>query len=104
MSNKITGVTPGLIQSANTKPASHEKTGSSAAPGSSSAKTDSTTVNITRDAKLLGELDQALASASDIDATKIAAIKEAIANGEYEIDAEKIAAALLKFDRDAGGA
>lgn len=102
MAEKINGVSATLIQSANAKPASADRTSDSRSPAPGAARTDSTTVNITRDAKLLGELDHALASASDIDAGKIDSIKAAISNGEFEIDAEKIAAALLKFDRDSG--
>lgn len=102
MADKINGVSSTLIQSANAKPATADKISNARSPAAGAANTESTTVNITRDAKLLGELDHALASASDVDAGKVDSIKAAIANGEFEIDADKVAAALLKFDRDSG--
>ena len=42
-------------------------------------------------------LDKALASAPDIDETRVAEIKAAIENGNYEIDADAIADALIRF-------
>ena len=56
-------------------------------------------VELTNDAKLLERLDKALASAPDIDETRIAEIKAAIENGDYEIDADAIANAMLRFER-----
>lgn len=57
------------------------------------------TVELTSSARLLQRLDQTLATASEIDSAKVDAVKTAIANGEYEVDAEKIADALLRSDK-----
>ncbi len=71
-----------------------------AAPASS-ARSDET-VNLTNDAKLLARLDKALESLPAVDQQRVAEIKAAIANGEYEIDADAIADAMIRLDRSFG--
>lgn len=60
------------------------------------------TVNLTNDAKLLARLDKALESLPAVDQQRVAEIKAAIANGEYEIDADAIADAMIRLDRSFG--
>ncbi len=60
------------------------------------------TVNLTSSAKLLERLEKIVASHSGIDVSRVEAVKTAIANGDYEIDAEKIADALLRTDQEFG--
>ena len=60
------------------------------------------TVNLTSDAKLLERLDKTLASLPAVDSARVAEIKAAIENGDYEIDAEAIADAMIKLDRSFG--
>lgn len=68
--------------------------------GAAEAKPD--TVELTSGAQLLERLDKSLASLPDIDQGRVDAVKTAIANGDYTIDAEKIADALIRFDREFG--
>ena len=60
------------------------------------------TVELTSGAKLLERLEKSLATLPDIDADRVEAVKTAIANGDYTIDAEKIADALIRLDREFG--
>ena len=60
-------------------------------------------VELTSGAKLLERLDKTLTSLPEIDASRVEAVKTAIANGDYEIDADKIADALIRTDREFGG-
>ena len=60
----------------------------------------SETVELTSGAQLLERLEKTLAALPDIDAARVEAVKSAIASGDYRIDAEKIADALLRFDRE----
>lgn len=71
-----------------------------AAPGNTAA---SDSVELTSGAKLLERLDKTLSSLPEIDASRVEAVKTAIANGDYEIDADKIADALIRTDREFGG-
>lgn len=60
------------------------------------------TVELTSGAKLLERLEKTLAEIPAIDAARVAEVKTAIENGEYQIDADKIADAMLRFDRELG--
>ncbi len=84
-------------------------TGSKVAPNSAtpeqSAKAPTTTtdtVNLTSSAKLLERLDKTLESLPAIDAERVAEIKSAIENGDYEIDSDAIADAMTRLDRSLG--
>ena len=76
----------------------------STAPDKASANpaSKSDTVNLTSSAKLLERLDKTLASLPAINAERVAEIKTAIENGEYEIDAKAVADAMIRFDRSLG--
>lgn len=60
------------------------------------------TVNLTSSAKLLERLDKTLASLPAVNAERVAEIKTAIENGDYEIDADAIAKAMIRLDRSFG--
>jgi negative regulator of flagellin synthesis FlgM len=76
----------------------------SAAPekvsGSPASATD--TVNLTSNAKLLERLDKTLASLPSVDSNRVAEIKTAIENGDYQIDSDAIAEAMIRLDRSFG--
>ncbi|MEX2257914.1 MAG: flagellar biosynthesis anti-sigma factor FlgM [Woeseia sp.] len=74
-----------------------------AAPGKvASLSSGSDTVALTSSAKLLERLEKTLASLPDIDRSRVEAVKSAIEHGEYQIDADKIAEAMLRTDRQFG--
>jgi len=58
------------------------------------------TVELTSSAKLLERLEKTLASIPDVDVERIAEVKAQIENGEYQIDADKMAAAILRMDQE----
>lgn len=62
----------------------------------------SDTVELTSSAKLLEQLEKSLASLPEIDSARVADIKAAIAKGDYEIDSDAIAAAMIRFERELG--
>ena len=70
-----------------------------ASTGSVSA---SDTVELTSNAKLLERLEKSLASLPAVNSDRVAEIKTAIENGDYEIDAGAIADALIRFERSIG--
>lgn len=55
-------------------------------------------VELTGSARIAALAEEMLATVPDIDRARVAEVRDAIANGEYEIDAERIADALLKSD------
>ncbi|WED21097.1 flagellar biosynthesis anti-sigma factor FlgM [Vibrio sp. JC009] len=78
----------------NTKPDSGSVSGS---------KTSSDSVSLSQQGKAMGQLQQTMASQPSFDSAKVAAIKEAIANGSYRVDAEKLADNMMKFEDELGG-
>ncbi len=67
-----------------------------------SAVPTSDTVELTTSAKLLERLEKTLSSLPAVDANRVAEIKAAIENGEYEIDADAVADAMIRFERSLG--
>ena len=60
-------------------------------------------VSITQTALTLAKLEEVVQSAPVVDSERVAALKEAIASGTYEIDDQRVADRLLKFERDVLG-
>ncbi len=58
------------------------------------------TVSLTSSAQLLQKLEEILAAAPASDTQRIAALKEAIDSGTYEIDAANIAERLIRMEQD----
>jgi negative regulator of flagellin synthesis FlgM len=81
------------------KPAAHE--GKSKAAAGQAATGD--TVNITASGLLMSKLEEIVQRAPVVDADRVAAIKDAIASGSYEVDDQRVADRLLKFERDVLG-
>ena len=63
------------------------------------AQSSSDTLTLTHSARSLQKIEEALAKAPVVDAAKVAAVKQAINSGTYQIDAGRIADKLLKFER-----
>ncbi|MDN3609351.1 flagellar biosynthesis anti-sigma factor FlgM [Vibrio ostreicida] len=60
-------------------------------------------VSLSRQGKAVGEMHTQLASQPSFDQAKVAAIKEAIANGSYNVDPQKLADNMIKFEKELGG-
>ena len=58
------------------------------------------TVELTQSAKLLERVEKTLAEAPAVDSARIEAVRADIANGDYSIDADKIAEALIRTERE----
>jgi len=68
-----------------------------------SATASSDTVNITRSGLLMAKLEEVVQRTPVVDAERVAAIKDAIAAGTYEVDDQRVADKILKFERDVLG-
>ena len=103
MTEKINGQgfrpadTAGTRRSEAAKPASSQ--GHARARGADTS-TAGDTVKITQSGMLLSKLEELVQRAPVVDAERVAAFKEAIASGSYEIDDRQVADRLLKFERD----
>ena len=59
----------------------------------------SDTVTLTNSARSLQKIEEAVAKAPIVNAAKVAAVKQAVQAGTYQIDAGRVADKLLKFER-----
>lgn len=57
-------------------------------------------VSLSQQSRDIGQLHQDMAAKPAFDAAKVAAIKEAIANGSYKVDPEKLADSMMKFENE----
>lgn len=62
---------------------------------------DGDPVRLSDDARQLNDLQAAVAATSVVNSDRVAALREAIANGTYTIDPQRIADGLLAQDRAA---
>jgi negative regulator of flagellin synthesis FlgM len=56
------------------------------------------TVTLTNSARSLQKIEEAVAKAPVVNTSKVAAIKQAISSGNYQIDAGRVADKLLQFE------
>ncbi|QIL84898.1 flagellar biosynthesis anti-sigma factor FlgM [Vibrio sp. HDW18] len=59
-------------------------------------------VSLSLQSKAIGEMHHEMASRPSFDSAKVAAIKEAIANGSYVVDPDKLADNMIKFEKELG--
>ena len=60
------------------------------------------TVTLTDTASRMKKLESTLADLPAVDSNKVAAFREAIMNGSYQVDAKRVADKLLNFERTLG--
>jgi len=88
-----------IDESANSKAAADPGTAASPSP---TAKQASDTVKLTSGAQLLERLEKTLADLPGVDEARVAEVKTAIESGNYEINADAIADAMIRFERSLG--
>lgn len=107
MTEKINGQgfrptdTAGTRRSEAAKPASSQGQSPAGTADPSTATGD--TVSITQSGMLLSKLEELVQRSPVVDAERVAAFKDAIASGSYEIDDQRVADSLLRFERDVLG-
>lgn len=110
MANQINPVDQGMVGRINGK--TSDKAGEAGAArgiaDAPSARKDAgaigggDTVELTSSARLLERVEKSLAGMPELDASRIEAVRSAIERGDYSIDADRIAEALLRSDRELG--
>ncbi len=61
---------------------------------------ESSTVTVTDSALKMLKIEESLAQMPSFDAEKVESIKQALSDGSYTINADRIAAKLISFDQD----
>ncbi|SKC32198.1 anti-sigma28 factor FlgM [Photobacterium piscicola] len=76
----------------------HTKTATTNTPSTTAIEPQHDAVSLSSQGKAVGQIHQQLAAETSFDAAKVAEIKQAIANGSYTIDADKLANNIIKFE------
>jgi negative regulator of flagellin synthesis FlgM len=92
--------TAGTRRSEAAKPSSQGQVRATAADKSAGA---SDTVKITPSGLLMSKLEELVQSTPIVDRDRVAAIKDALASGTYEIDDQRVADKVLRFERNVLG-
>ncbi len=61
------------------------------------------TVALTDTARLMQRVENMLANVPPTDRARVDAVRQALANGDYEIDPERIAARVVRLERELSG-
>jgi len=69
-------------------------------PGTADKAASNDTVSITQSGLLMSKLEEIVHGTPVVDSERVAALKDTIASGAYEIDDQRIADRLLRFERD----
>lgn len=105
MPNKISGyqATEPLAPVKGTKgkaPVADQSGSDAAGSTASTAAAQSTDhVTLTDSARSLQKIEEAIAKAPVVDTAKVAAIKQAVSSGTYQIDTGRVADKLLQYER-----
>jgi negative regulator of flagellin synthesis FlgM len=77
------------------------QTDKSSGEGSAAASTAQTGdhVTLTASARSLQKIEEAVAKTPVVNADKVAAVKQAISSGTYQVDAGRVAGKLLQYER-----
>ena len=102
MSNKISGfstaepVAP--LKGSNSSGAVADKSQGEGSAASASTSQTGDHVTLTDSARSLQRIEQAVAQAPVVNTAKVAAVKQAVSDGTYKIDAGRVAGKILQFE------
>lgn len=96
MVNKIDGVSGQRPPAANPSQSARAERAEADRAAAPASTTDQ--LSLTSSAQLLKELAEAVAASPAVDRDRIDAIRQAIADGSYDVDAQRIADKLLKLE------
>lgn len=100
MSINVRGAT-GKPASATTNKTKTAQTGKSAqTPGSSVASQDDDSVQLTEEVSRIQQIEQSLASIPIVNAGRVKAVSDALEDGSYTVDAERVADKIIEMETE----
>jgi negative regulator of flagellin synthesis FlgM len=85
------------IKGSNSNAVATDKQGGTAETNSSAAK-PADQVTLTSSARSMQKLEEAIAQTPVVNSSKVAAVKQAISSGTYQVDSSRVADKLLQFE------
>ncbi len=92
------GIKPGNNSSSRPNTVAPRESGPQSGANDSARPTSRDSVELSAEAQSMNRLEENLARLPDVDAERVASLKQAIADGRFEIDAERIAQNMLNQD------
>ncbi|EGQ7867149.1 flagellar biosynthesis anti-sigma factor FlgM [Vibrio parahaemolyticus] len=92
-----------MMSTTSRAPARNDSSAASSATESKKAPAQQDAVSLSQQSKAVSKLQKDMAASPAYDSAKVAAIKEAIANGSYRVDPEKLADNMIKFENELQG-
>jgi len=99
MSIKIKG-SPNKLQRASESKVSSSGKKTSTTPSKSKGNATSDSVDLTDTASKLQQIEQSLADIPIVDNSRVEAVTQSIADGQYQIDNEKVADRIIKSENE----
>ncbi|GAL12692.1 negative regulator of flagellin synthesis FlgM [Vibrio astriarenae] len=99
----IDNIRSGQTMTSTTRSAQRSDSSTQSSQSGSVNQTPQDSVSLSQQSKDIGAMHSNMAQSPSFDSAKVAAIKEAIANGSYSVDPEKLADNMIKFEDELGG-
>jgi len=87
------------VKGSNSGSVAADKTQGEAAGASAQTSQSGDTVTLTDSARSLQKIEEAVAKAPVVNASKVAAVRQAVNSGTYKVDAGRVADKMLQFER-----
>jgi negative regulator of flagellin synthesis FlgM len=102
VTDKISGFTAAEqvapVKGSNSNAVVADKTQGDSSAAAATASQAADTVTLTSSARSLQKIEEAVAKTPVVNTSKVAAVKQAISSGTYQIDAGRVADKLLQFE------
>ena len=103
MTQKIDGQGYRPVDTAGTQRSEKSKAArqsTSRSEGSKGTPASGDTVNVSRSGLLMSRLQEVVHNSPAVDTTRVAAIKDAVSSGSYQVDDQRVADKLLRYERN----
>lgn len=102
MANDISGIDSSRTQQAGERNVSGAKKESTSSTSSSPTSSGADKISLTDTAARLKALEHQLTKQSEIDDNRVSNVQEAISNGNYKVDPERVADKMISFEASFG--
>lgn len=99
MANNINVNNPTALPGSTQRPVSQQSSEADKNVSLHSPKNPTDRVSVTTEASRLREIEEHLMNGPEVNATKVAALRQSIADGTFEINPQRIAEKLLSFEK-----